>query len=151
MKRFSFPLQRVRDWRKTQEDLERAKLQQLFAERRQLEIAAAELATSLSNARREVQELAAGQGRLSSGDLVRLDDFGLFARHRCEVLAAQRRKLEEQIGRQTVRLVEARRGVRLLDKLKERQFSDWEKSYYKEIEEMAGEQFLARWNEKPPA
>jgi hypothetical protein len=42
--------------------------------------------------------------------------------------------------------MEARRRCRLLEKLKERRRAEWEKARDRELEELASESFLARWN-----
>jgi len=54
----------------------------------------------------------------------------------------------EQIAAQQVRIIEAQRRARLLEKLRSRRLEEWRVAGEREMENFAGEAFLARW--KPP-
>ena len=45
-------------------------------------------------------------------------------------------------------MLEARRRCRLLEKLKERRLAEWRAAAEREIEALAAEAFLTRWNQE---
>ncbi|MCW5978997.1 MAG: hypothetical protein KIT09_13030 [Bryobacteraceae bacterium] len=145
MKRFTFPLERVRLWRKTQIDIEYAKLQELFAELRRLECEVADLHQTEQGARKALLAHAVARQPLEGAELERLDDFHLYARQQDGLLARNKEALLGRIAAQRERLIEARRKLSLLDKLKERASDQWQREFEKEIETLASEQFVARW------
>lgn len=146
MKRFTFPLERVRLWRKSQIDIEYAKLQQLFEDLKRLDASVTSLLSTVEDARSHLTLDAAAKRPLDGTELARLDDFRLFAKQQAELLARQKAQLQQRIASQRARLIEARRNYSLLDKLKGRALEQWEQEYDKELENQASELFLARWN-----
>ena len=145
MKRFVFPLERVRQWRQTQVDLELAKLQTLFQQLARSQEGAAQLARAVQTAERAL-EAEAGAGKvLQPMALTALDDYRLYAKREQAVLARQQRELGRQIAAQRNRLIDARRDFRLLEKLRERSHAAWERENDRETEALAGELFLAKW------
>ena len=145
MKRFQFPLERVREWRGTQVDLEYAKLQKLFEQMRRLERTVAALETEVRSAEGELQAVAAARRPMTGRQLARLDDFRLYAKRQQQLLAARQDELRGRIAEQRGRLVEARRNFRLLERLKQQALEEWERDYYREMENLASELHLARW------
>ncbi|HLX42730.1 MAG TPA: hypothetical protein VKR43_04820, partial [Bryobacteraceae bacterium] len=63
MRRFSFPLERVMEWRRTEARIEEAKLERLLGERRGIDARAAAL-----NVDRSEAELALIAARVSTGE-----------------------------------------------------------------------------------
>jgi flagellar protein FliJ len=142
MKSFRFPLQRVLEWRQAQLELEESNY------RRQMEIVA--------GLERHVAELEASE--VAAERLVRawnpvngaeLEALGSFRKH----VKAQEREMQvpcaearKRLAAQQQLMLEARRRVRLLEKLKERRLAEWRAAADKELEETASESFLARWN-----
>ena len=47
-------------------------------------------------------------------------------------------------------MLEARRRCRLLERLKDRRLAEWSKARDRELEELASESFLARWQTGAP-
>jgi len=45
-------------------------------------------------------------------------------------------------------VLEAQRRVRLLERLRERRFSEWEAELNRELEALAAESYLARWKRR---
>ena len=144
MKRFEFRLERVREWRKTQVDLEAARLERLFGEKRRLEAAAAELRCKVQAEEKKLTTALAAGEKVDGRQLSRLDDFRLYAKQEQYALANRREQLLARIDEQRRRLLEAERNARLLDRLKEKARNAWEKEYSKELEELAAELHLAR-------
>lgn len=59
-------------------------------------------------------------------------------------LAESKRRQEQQIASRREALLEARRRLRLLERLKERCWEEWRREQEQEIESLAAETFLAR-------
>jgi hypothetical protein len=57
-----------------------------------------------------------------------------------------RRQLEIELGQQRLRVVRASQNVKILDKLKSARRKEWQAEVDREIETVASENFLARWN-----
>jgi flagellar export protein FliJ len=140
MKRFHFPLERVRRWRLEQLNLEQIKLQQVLAERR-----------SLADAKRLVQdELAKSeqgvltQPTLAGMELQQLDSFRIHVQGRIRNLETREREWETRVAEQRGRLLEARRRFELLDGLRDTTLAKWHKAADLEQETLAGELFLAK-------
>lgn len=148
MKRFAFPLERVRQWRSLQVDLEFTRLQKLFDDRARLDQYAAELERQVRKAEyRLAAAVAAGNG-VDGGQLSRLDDFHIYANRQRHLLTAQREEIDRQIDEQRRRLIGARRDFLLLERLKQKARQAWDQEYSKELESLAGELYLARWQAK---
>lgn len=141
MKRFEFTLARVHDFRRRQLDLEEAKLQALLAERQGLETETARLQSEASRTRNslmvtgsvEAQELVAANLYLRR---LGIEQTG----HAAKVTDWQNRVRKQQEA-----MVEARRRVRLMEKLEEKQRGAWQSAVDREQEDLASELFLARW------
>ena len=140
MKRFDFPLEKVREWRREQAELEERKLQKLYgdlegiaAERARIE---AELEEAVIAVRAQAQPLPA--------DLANLDQYREYARQ-CLLRNRQRgAECEKQIALQRQALVEARRRFELLDRLRQKAWAEWNAAREKEQEELAAELYLAK-------
>jgi flagellar export protein FliJ len=142
MKKFAFPLDRVMDFRRVHARLEEIKLEALYAELRALDTREAALA----------RQKAQSETTLRAAPSVTGFDLELFAtfreamkleRHRLETARADcRKRIDAQLAVLTIK----RRDVRLLEKLKEQQFEQWEKAMFKEIDQQAEEAYLSKWN-----
>ncbi len=140
MRRFEFRLQSVLDWRTRRLDLEKSKLQALFGQWRALGAALERLETEQAEAERcafasaDAQELAA------------LDPFRAHQGRERARIAARRTECEREIAEQRERVLASERDVRLLERLKARREADWRAEAAKEVETLAAESYLARWN-----
>ncbi len=140
MKRFTFPLQRVLELRRQQEDMERSRLARLAAERLRLE----EQAELQAEESRRTRAACASEAALPGGD-VRLAYDGaaalLRARERSLELArdAERRRQD-----QLAVVLDARRRVRLLEILRARRLGRHGRLAAREAETIAGELHLAK-------
>jgi hypothetical protein len=140
MKRFDFPLERVRRWRLEQANLEELKLEQLHAERIRLTATKRQIE---ADALREAQQVLA-QESMDPLDLTSLDSYRLYARQRVHEIEYFQRQCDAKILDQRQRVIEARRQVELLDKLRQRALDEWTAAADKEYEDLAAEMFLAR-------
>lgn len=144
MKRFSFSLERVRQWRATQEELERAALEKLVAEQRRLDAAIEQMAKRVAASEDAVREKAVEGSVVDARLLMELEDFRLYARREIIRIERQKQNLRRNIAKQQEKLLEARLRRRLLDRLREKALAEWDAGHQKELEETASELYLAK-------
>ena len=147
MNAFRFPLQKVLEWRRTQLDLEESRLQQRIAAAAELDRARAELTAQGIRAEADLRSWRMVDGR----DLGALDEFHLRVQSRGREIDGRRARCREELQAQQVRLLEARRRSRLLERLRDRRWAEWQAAQSREIEETSAESYLARWNRRPPS
>ena len=140
MKRFQFPVERVRLWRHEQAEMEELKLQQLNAELLRLTTQQQDLQ---NEATRSEEALKQG-GPIVADELGRLDDFKQYVRAHSKTLDEQRRQNEAKTVEQRKVLVEARCKAKLLNQLKKKALSTWSSAHNKEQEELSAELFLSK-------
>jgi flagellar export protein FliJ len=144
MQAFRFSLEKVLTWRGKLLDREEARLETLKAERRRIELHLDQLRATRIAERNRVRR----SGEVLGGELAALDAFG---RHLDD---AERRGLdalrsaEEAVARQEKVLVEARRSVRLLERLKQRRLEEWKEEEAREYDTQAGEAALVQWRRR---
>ncbi len=140
MKRFNFPLDRVRRWRLEQLNVEELKLQQLRAE---LEGSAASrrlIQDELTQTQRQVL----GQAYMQSSELETLDSYRVHIRGRVRELENCERERGVKLIEQRTKVIEARRQYELLEQLRKKSLGAWKTAADKEQEDLAAELFLAR-------
>jgi hypothetical protein len=145
MKKFRFPLERVRHYRQVQLEVEEAKLEQLFVRLRELDRFEKELEAQLRASEDDVR-LCAARGEAEPALLAAMADFRDFVRRMGDKIQTARRQLEIELGQQRLRVVRASQNVKILDKLKSARRKEWQAEVDREIETVASENFLARWN-----
>lgn len=140
MQRFQFPLDQALKWRTTRLEVENAKLSRIQQERER----AKQRCTTLREAAR--MEIASFQS--SSLNATGME-FALLAGYRQGVAERLKRleslivECDERIEKQKAVVLKADREKRLLESLKQRQFEEWSYVLNREIENTAGELFLA--------
>ncbi|HUI53648.1 MAG TPA: hypothetical protein VLY04_01665 [Bryobacteraceae bacterium] len=144
---FRFPLQKALDWRRTQLELEEARFKQQAAALADLDRERAELEASGIRAEVEVRHWQPLNGR----DLAALGGFRLQVKQRQAHLAARRAECQRDLDARHAAMLEARRRCRLLERLKERRLAEWQAARDRELEELASESYLARWNQRSSA
>ena len=140
MKRFEFPLERVRRWRFEQLNLEELKLQQVLAERQALARAKQLIRDELDRVGRDVL----AQPALESLELESLDSFRYHVHARIRGFEHRERQSEEKIVAQRHKVIEARRQFELLDRLRTKALAEWKVAADREQETLAAEMFLAK-------
>jgi flagellar biosynthesis chaperone FliJ len=142
LKKFSFTLERVREWREEQIAVEQLKLEQIATELRKIEERAASLDREM-----EANETAVLRSpSVDSTTLGALQGFRHFVRNQRTTVSSTVADCRERLQAQTLRVLEAQRNARLLDKLKLRALKTWQAACDKEVEEQAAESYLAKWN-----
>lgn len=142
MKRFAFRLEQVRKWREDQAALEEMRLQMLCAELRAAETEQARLERESENLRRSVL----AQRAVPAEDFPLLERDREYAARELRRVAAKKRDLQGRIREQRQRAIEAHRGFRLLDSLRDKALLTWTAARDKEQEGLAAELYLAKMN-----
>ena len=144
MKRFEFPLERVRQYRKLQLDTEQTRLEQLLARLGAVDSMIADLH------RQEVQVLADSRAVRSRGgpeavaDALHHSRFQEYLNRMRRMLAEQRTQAEQALQRQRLILLEARRHYEILNRAREASRTTWNAEFAREQENLASELFLAK-------
>ena len=141
MKRFSFGLDRVREWRAEQVETEKLKLRRLFDERHAMEAAGALLDGALAAEEKNVRR----QVHLDAQQLGALDAFKLYVKSEKSRLVARVAECNHRIAAQRLRLLDVRRQFRLLERMKRREWDDWNRALAHELDELASEVHLSQW------
>jgi flagellar FliJ protein len=142
--RFRFRLESVLAWRAAQLEAEEQRLRQLVEERAAVERGMAEVEAARMEAERQVRRA----GDFAAADLWALAAYREAARLRTAALAVRLRECEDRITAQRERVAAARRRTRLLERLRERRFEEWRYLENREMEQFAGDAFLARWKRR---
>jgi len=142
MRAFEFPLRQALKWRTTQLELEETKLRQFSASLEEMALAAVRLDLVKSRAEVAVRQSAV----VEAGDLWALAAYRQRLIAELQALAQRRTACERQAAAQRQKVLEAQRQCRLLEKLEQRRRAEWQKEADRELESLAAESFLARWN-----
>ena len=141
MSTFRFALGRVLSWRETELAVAEAALERLRSE---LQARRSQLADLLSNEVKEL-ELIQFARSLRGGDLAGIARTRTWVAQEKQRLQAQIAECINRIESQTAILMEARRKVRLLERLRERRHAAWLHEENRVLEELAGESALGKW------
>jgi hypothetical protein len=141
MKRFNFPLDRVRRWRLEQLHVEELKLQQLRAELEGLAVSKRLIQDELTRTQSQVL----GQAYVQSSELETLDSYRAYIRGRVRELENREWERGVKLIEQRTKVIEARRQYELLEQLRKKSFGAWKTAVNKEQEDFAAELFLGRY------
>jgi len=139
VKRFAFPLDTARTWRRRQLEVEELRLHRIFVERQAIVARSHALDTELAQ-----EEGLLSSSRLDSEALAALDGFRKYVTERRRQIAIEMRACEQKISAQRRAVVEARRRFQLLERLREKALVEWRVAESREQEQLASELFLAR-------
>ena len=140
MKKFIFPFARVLDWRRSQERVEKATLERLYA-------ALNEIQTRIVKTRQEkaaFERDLLGSGSLSGADLTALARYKSFVAAQCAAWEQDASAQQKRIGQQIGELTRRRRDVQLLERLEDRKRRAWNTEADRELQQQADEAHLAR-------
>ena len=145
MTKFQFSLQRVLDWRRTQLDLEEAKVRQATSALAAVDAAQVDLESAGATAEVAVRRWAPVAGR----DLHALGSYRRHIRSQQDALAVRRAECARQLAAQQAVMWEARRSCELLERLRDRRLAEWTAAQNRELEALASESYIAQW--RPPS
>lgn len=140
MKKFHFPLARVREWRENQVTVEEARLERIVTERAAIQ----ERRDAIERERSAEEAAVLGGASTDSFSLQALGEYRTFATRRIAALDRERVGCESRLVEQRKRVIEAQRKVRLLEKLEERRRKEWTTAFTRELDEQAAESHRSR-------
>ena len=144
MNAFRFPLQKVLDWRRAQLEMEELRFRQQTAKLAGLDLASAQVTAAGNTAERQVRVW----NPVAGGELSALGSFRLHVKLKETELAVSRAECRRELGRREKVMLEARRRLRLLERLRERRLAEWRGARDKELEDLASEAYLAKWKRR---
>src|SRR5580658_8846263 len=122
MKKFTFPLGHVMDWRKTQARLEELKLETLYSELRTID----GRKSALQEERSRSETMLDAARSITGSELAAFDTFRRFTIAEQIRLEASRAECSQRVAAQLRVLVAKRRDVRLFERLKDQRFKAWQ-------------------------
>ena len=144
MTAFQFRLRKVLDWRRTRLELEEANYRRHAAILAEIDRRDAEVASAAQAAEQNVR----AWNPVAGLDLDALDVYRLHAKGMRKELAATRAEALRRLAAQQAVMLEARRKVRLLERLKEQRLAEWQAALDQETEQTAAESYLAHWHKR---
>jgi hypothetical protein len=146
MKNFRFRLEKVLEWRRTELEMQQARLQEQT--RALLELDSERANIEAAGIRSEI-EVRVWQP-LTGGDLTALAAFRRHVIAKEEQIEARREEARRKLESQKLAMIEARRRSELLERLKQRRLREWQAAADRELEELAAESYLARITRRTP-
>jgi len=141
VKSFKFSLQRVLDWRALQMRTEEEKLAML-----QRKLAAlAQREQSLTAAQSKSERDVLSRPFIDGSQIKALAAFRLSIEHGRASIRASRAQCEALLVEQRMRLLKARRDLRVLEKVKENRLKEWQSLSDREVEDTAAENYISQW------
>ena len=146
MKKFQFSLDHVRDYRDRLLDEETGKLQRLRAEQTRIEQLIAQLEADIAQVSKAMRDAQAeGITALEQrGFSLQLESIRMQTHELTDLLKG----VQDQVEQQTQIVVAANQEVSKLDKLKDRQYEDWQTSVRKaeeeRIEELVSQNYIRK-------
>ena len=142
MTQFRFRLEKVLEWRRLQLEREEARFRSQADALAAIERSRAELEAAGIRAEAQVREW----NPLAGNDLAALSAYRAHVRKSEIRLAEEREACRLELAARKRTLLEAQQRCRLLERLKERRFAEWREDLDRELQELASESFLARWD-----
>ncbi len=147
MKKFSFPLDKLRNYRQMRFQQEEARMQRMLAEIQFLEQQRQAL---LAEEQRAVDRVR-GLRVIPVEDLVSLDLFRQWSEHERSRMKAAVSELRQQIERQRGVVMQSKRELEMLAHLRDRSQIAWRRAADQELESNVAELVTSRWKGSEPA
>jgi len=141
MKNFQFRLERVLQWRRTELEMEQARLEQQLREVMELDSERAGIEAAGIRSELEVRAWRP----LAGSDLAALAAFRRHIAAKQNQIEVRREEARRKLESRKAAMIEARRRSELLERLKQRRLSEWKAEADRELEELAAESYLARF------
>jgi hypothetical protein len=145
MRSFQFRLERVLGWYGNQFQIEHAKLATAMAALHAIQQNIARFHAECLAVERDI----IGRRDIAARDFQALGLYRLRARQLQQELNQQLQRREQTVRDQMQKVQEAQRRLRLLEKLRERRLAEHRYIEDKELETLASEAFLAKWDRSP--
>lgn len=144
MKKFQFPLEKLRSWRETQFDVEEGKLEKLLAQLAHLQ----QERNNFTNRVAEDRQTVGCCTAVMSTDLAALDRWLKFSVEEQARLRVKEAQLAKDIAAQREAVLEARRKLEILNSFKDQKKQTWQRELDAEQEAMVAELVVSRWKAK---
>lgn len=141
MKKFRFPLEKLRAWRHLELENEQARMRALLNEELQVLRRREALASDLERARTSVW----GGGTVSAVELAALNQFAIYAGQEDRRLDRLLGQIRQAICQQRSVLLAARREAEALNQLRDRRLAQWRADAGREEENIVAELVVQRW------
>ena len=141
MQRFRFTLERVRQWRREQSEIEESALGELVTKRQSL-IDGMEL---LQCERREGDAALVRCATVLAQELAAVESARQWIKTETIRLVSRVQETDKRIEQQRARVVQARRNYELLQRLKDRALQKWQQDADRELDQLAADVFLSQW------
>jgi len=140
MKTFSFSLDKVLAWKRTQQRLEEMKQERIHGELRSIDARRAALAEEKTAAER-----LSAAGGITGPELAALDRFRKHLGAEQARLANMRQGAEKRLSEQMNVVMVKRRDVMLLEKVRQHRLDEWNRQAAREMDLQAEESALYKW------
>ena len=147
MPSFRFPLAKVLEWRRTQPEIAEIQFKRESAALAEIDRQRAECEASGIKAELEVRAWKPVTGP----DLEALGSFRLQVKAREAAIALERAAQVKKAEAREAAMLEARRRLRLLERLREQRADEWRTAENRALETAASETYLTQWNSQGPA
>jgi flagellar export protein FliJ len=137
MKRFHFPLERVLKFRRTQADIEKAKLAAIEGELKKIRDEIESLAQAFADEVRTVAATPTARAELGR--------YRMVVEYQTHKLTEKLHRKQAELEQQRLLYTRANQAAEVLEKVKTKQKQGWERELQKELDELAMDSFLARW------
>ena len=141
MNSFQFRLQRVLDFRRTQLQIAEAACQRAGMRLQGIQAQQAALQSRKLETRRSIASLSISTGR----DLAPLPVWCKWAEAERRRLTGLEQTAANDLDKRRRALIEAQRKVRLLEKLHDRRYAEWQIQFDREIDELAADSVNSRY------
>ena len=146
MRSFQFRLERVLDWYGNQFQIEQTRLATAMAALHAVQQNFARFHAECLSVERDI----IGRREIAARDFPALGLYRLRARKLEQELSRELQRREKDVHDQMQKVQEAQRRVRLLEKLRDRRRAEHRYQEEKELETLAAEAFLSRWERTGP-
>jgi flagellar export protein FliJ len=140
MKRFSFGLERILEWRRVQRDEEALALQKALSER----AAVVDRERALRHERDRYVTGLANALHFDADEVATLPHWQLRVKTTLEKMAAAIAEADARVAGQRDKMREAERKLQLLERLRDKRLGEWKAALDREEEAFASEMYLAR-------
>jgi flagellar export protein FliJ len=148
MKRFTFPLERVRQYRQLEMETEQARLEQAQARLQAIHAMKVELDRQRNNSVAAARRLRRTSNAVSMAEVAQEAQYAGYLRRMEQALESRRAQAQLVVDQQRQVLLEAKRRFEVLDRFRTRSHDAWQRALNREQEQLAGELYLARWKRR---
>ncbi|MCL4796378.1 MAG: flagellar FliJ family protein [Bryobacteraceae bacterium] len=141
MKKFRFPLERLRAWRRVQLDAEQSRMRALLDEEQRVASRREALGLEMERARAGF----AGGAAIPAFELAALNQFSIHVESETQKLKNLQRQVRQAIEQQRETLLAVRRESEVLERLRRRRYEEWRAESDREEENLVAELVVARW------